>query len=178
MPTNSLNKNLHKAINTKKDRFSFLFEKHYKRLLNYSLKTLGDKHSCEELVQETFIKLWQHIEKINPEDRSIESFLIVTLKNKIIDNHRKNQSREKHNKLYNLYSCIETEIDSEWELCQRIEAIYRTLNKKTLDIFQLSRDKGLTYKEIAIRKKISIKTVELHISKALNAFREGLKDYL
>lgn len=165
-------------MENKKDIFSFLFDKHYKRLLNYSLKTLKDKDICEELVQETFIKLWQNIEKINPDDRSIESFLIVTLKNKIIDNHRKNQSRDKHNKLYKLYSGVETEIDNEWELYQEVEAIYTTLHKKTLDIFQLSRDKGLTYKEIAMHKKISIKTVELHISKALNAFRQGLKDYL
>jgi RNA polymerase sigma factor (sigma-70 family) len=165
-------------MENKKAKFSFLFEKYYNSLLNYSFKIVKDKEVCEDLVQETLIKLWEKIETIQPENRSIESYLIVTLKNKIIDNHRKNQSRRKHNELHRLFFDIETEINSEWELSQKIETIYTTLHKKTLDIFQLSRDKGFTYKEIAMHKKISIKTVELHISRALNAFRQGLKDYL
>ena len=61
---------------------------------------------------------------------------------------------------------------------QQIERIYTNLEEKTLDIFKLSRNEGLTYKEISIKNNISIKTVELHISKALKVFRDGLKDYL
>jgi RNA polymerase sigma-70 factor (family 1) len=165
-------------MENKKAKFSFLFEKYYNSLLNYTFKIVKDKDVCEDLVQETLIKLWDKIETIQPQDRSIESYLIVTLKNKIIDNHRKNKSRAKHKELHGSFTPIETKIDNEWELSEKIETIYATLPSKTLDIFQLSRNKGLTYKEIANHRNVSIKTVELHISKALDVFREGLKDYL
>ncbi|WP_192085398.1 sigma-70 family RNA polymerase sigma factor [Algoriphagus sp. Y33] len=158
-------------------QFSILFDKHYQRLYNYAYKLLNDISTSEELVQETFIKLWEQYHKIDKSHRAIESFLIVTLKNKIIDNFRKYQTREKHNNLYSLYSDILSEINTQWDLLQQIDIIYENLDQKTRDIFQLSRNEGLTYKEIAIKKNISIKTVELHISTALIAFRKGLKDY-
>ena len=158
-------------------QFSILFDKHYQRLYNYAYKLLNDVSTSEELVQETFIKLWEQYHKIDKSHRAIESFLIVTLKNKIIDNFRKYQTREKHNNLYSLYSDILSEINTQWDLLQQIDIIYENLDQKTRDIFQLSRNEGLTYKEIAIKKNISIKTVELHISTALIAFRKGLKDY-
>jgi len=163
---------------TKGKKFSILFDTHYKKLYNYAFKILNEITDSEELVQETFIKLWENFENVNESERSIESFLIVTLKNKIIDNYRKNQTREKHNNLYMLSTGIETEIDKEWELLQQIENVYTSLEQKTLDIFKLSRDEGLTYKEISTQKNISIKTVELHISKALKVFRKRLKEYL
>ncbi|MDR7128006.1 RNA polymerase sigma-70 factor (ECF subfamily) [Algoriphagus sp. 4150] len=159
-------------------QFSILFDKHYQRLYNYAYKLLNDIYTSEEFVQETFIKLWEHYHKIDKSHRAIESFLIVTLKNKIIDHFRKNQTREKHNNLYSLYSDILTETNTQWDLLQQIDIIYENLEQKTRDIFQLSRNEGLTYKEISVKKNISIKTVELHISTALIAFRKGLKEYL
>ncbi len=163
---------------TKEGKFSNLFDLFYNKLYNYAFKLVKERDLAEELVQEAFIKLWENFEHIKDSERSIESFLITTLKNKIIDNYRKQQTREKHTNLYTLNTTTETQIDKQWELMQRIEDIYTTLEQKTIDIFKLSRDKGLTYKEISEQKEISVKTVELHISKALAAFKNGLKDYL
>jgi len=138
---------------------------------------LKDPNLAEELVQESFIKLWGKFEDIKGADRSIEAFLITTLKNKMIDAYRKKQTRDKHTHAYALHTSQEVQIDKQWELMQRIEEIYLTLEQKTTDIFRLSRDKGMTYTEISKQKEISVKTVELHISKALTAFKNGLKDY-
>ena len=147
-------------------------------MYNYSFKVLGQKSISEELVQETFIKLWEHIGHIKTEKRAIESFLIVTLKNKIIDAQRKNTVRTKHNNSYFSTKKLEVEMDTDWEISQQITQIYDTLPSKTVTIFQLSRNQGMTYAEISAKEHISIKTVESHISKALVAFRKGLKDYL
>lgn len=130
------------------------------------------------MVQETFIKLWENFDTVKKSERSMQSFLIVTLKNKIIDNYRKNKAREKHNNLYTLNIDFETKIDKQWELIQQIESIYESMEQKTVNIFKLSRDQGLTYSEISKKNNISIKTVELHISRALEAFRKGLEEYL
>ncbi|SNZ00420.1 RNA polymerase sigma factor [Flagellimonas pacifica] len=167
-----------KSIRTKKKKISVLFEKHYKRLFNYAFKVVEDSHVSKELVQETFIKLWENFENVKDDERAIESYLITVLKNKIIDNHRKRKTQEKHFNLYKLNTSFTEDIDSKWELEKEIEKIYNSLPPKTADIFKLSRDKGLTYQEIAALKNISVKTVELHISRALHTFRKELKDYL
>ncbi len=163
---------------SKKEKFSQLFDKHYKRLFKYAFKVLSEKEMSEELVQETFIKLWDTFENIKGDDRSIESYLIKTLKNKIIDHHRKKQTKKKHLNLYKLNTVFITAMDNQWELQKEIESIYASLPQKTAEIFKLSRNKGLTYPEIASVKNISIKTVESHISKALTVFRKKLLDYL
>lgn len=162
---------------SKEKDFSILFDKHYKKLYSYAYSRLKGKNISDEMVQESFIKLWQNFDSIDKNDRSIESFLIITLKNKIIDNYRKNQAREKNINLYTQNTITEVDINTEWELQNKIVTIYKILPNKTSEIFQLSRDKGLTYKEIALQKNISIKTVESHISKALRAFRKELKNY-
>ncbi|WP_062059816.1 RNA polymerase sigma factor [Aquimarina longa] len=167
-----------KSIRAKKEKFSKLFDIHYKRLFNYAFKVVSNRDIAEGLVQETFIKLWENIGNINDDERSIESYLITVLKHKIIDNHRKKQTQEKHLNLYKLNTEFTTSIDGQWELEKEIDNIYNSLQPKTSEIFKLSRDKGLTYPEIASLKNISIKTVESHISKALHTFRKRLKDYL
>lgn len=167
-----------KVTKDKKGKFSALFDKFYLRLFNYAYKVLNEKEVAEELVQETFIKLWENFSKISSDHRSIESYLIVTLKNKIIDYHRKNVVREKHINLFTLNKTNEEQLNTDWELIKAIDNVYASLQTKTIEIFRSSRDKGLSYKEIAIKMDISVKTVELHISKALSAFKKGLKDYL
>ncbi|MDY8134030.1 RNA polymerase sigma-70 factor [Aquimarina sp. 2201CG5-10] len=160
---------------SKKEKFSILFDKHYQRLFNYSFKVIGNKDVAEDLVQETFMKLWDKIDNINSSEQAIESYIITTLKNKIIDFHRKAQTRKKNIDLYKINKEITQEIETTWELENQINLVYSKLQEKTAEIFRLSRNEGLSYKEIAEQKNISIKTVELHISKALSIFREELK---
>lgn len=163
---------------SEKENFSELFDRYYQRLFNYAFKMIKDQSTSEELIQETFIKLWENINKLNPSHRTLESFLIVTLKNKIIDHHRKVKNREKHVQLFKLNSKELIDMDNFWEISDRIESILKRMDKKSKEIFELSRYKGLTYKEISVDRNISVKTVELHISKALKIFRKELKDFL
>lgn len=80
--------------------FSVLFDQHYQKLYNYSLKVTKQEDISKDLVQETFIKLWDNFHIINTASRSIEAFLIVTLKRKIVDFYRKNKTQEKHLDIY------------------------------------------------------------------------------
>ncbi|MCD8405438.1 sigma-70 family RNA polymerase sigma factor [Tenacibaculum dicentrarchi] len=158
--------------------FSVLFDTHYEKLYNYAIKIIKDESISNDLLQETFIKLWENIDSMKINHRSIESFLIITLKNKIVDHFRKESVKKKHLNLYVLNKDIEEEINNEWDLLKTIEDVYTLLPQKTIEIFKLSRDKGHTYSEIASIKNISIKTVEAHISKALQVFRKELVNFL
>jgi RNA polymerase sigma-70 factor, ECF subfamily len=64
------------------------------------------------------------------------------------------------------------------ELKEQIDRAMFVLPEKCRDVFRLSRSEQLSYKEIANKLNISIKTVENQIGKALRIMREELKDYL
>lgn len=162
---------------TKKERFSGYFDRYYGLAFGFALKRLKDRDTAEEIVQDSFIKLWENLEEVQHE-AAIKSYLFTILKNKIIDLHRKGSTRTRHENEFSQNQELSTALESDWELSQFIDRIYASLKPPTDEIFQLSRQEGLTYPEIAEKKAISIKTVEAHISKALAVFRKGLKDYL
>jgi RNA polymerase sigma-70 factor (ECF subfamily) len=64
------------------------------------------------------------------------------------------------------------------ELRNKIEKAIASLPEEVGETFRLSRFEELSYKEIAEKQNISIKTVEARISKALRILRIELKDFL
>ena len=64
------------------------------------------------------------------------------------------------------------------ELEQQINTAIDVLPPQCKTVFMLSRFENLTYAEIGEQLKISVKTVDKHMVKALKILREQLKDYL
>ena len=60
---------------------------------------------------------------------------------------------------------------------EKIEASIEALSPRRREIFLLSRNKGLKYREIAEELGISIKTVETQMGQALKELREKLENY-
>ena len=46
------------------------------------------------------------------------------------------------------------------------------------EAFRMNRDEGFKYREIAEKLNVSVRTVEVRISKALNLLRQHLSDYI
>ncbi|NJK96749.1 MAG: sigma-70 family RNA polymerase sigma factor [Bacteroidales bacterium] len=63
------------------------------------------------------------------------------------------------------------------ELQQILENAVSELPPRRREIFNLSRNEGLSYKEIASRLSVQESTVNTQISKAIEFLREKLKDY-
>ena len=64
------------------------------------------------------------------------------------------------------------------EMEDMIELSLAKLPVKVREAFELHRFKGLTYKEIAIKQKVSVRTVEVRISKTLESLRKNFIDFL
>ncbi len=152
-------------------------DKYSDYLFNYTIVRVDDKEIAQDLVQETFFAGLKSMKNFKGE-ASERTWLISILKRKIIDHYRKTKIRKKHSEQFLQNVNQLEEIETSWEVLQQIDNIYTHLDTKTEEIFKLSREEGMSYTEIADKKSISIKTVESHISKALQAFRKGLKDFL
>jgi RNA polymerase sigma-70 factor (ECF subfamily) len=60
----------------------------------------------------------------------------------------------------------------------RIEKVIANLPEKFKEAFEMNRFEGLKYQEIAAKLNVSVRTVEVRISKALAVLREALFDFL
>lgn len=162
-----------------KEAFSFLYKHYWRKVYNFTnLYTLSPEAS-EEIVQDVFIKLWESREFID-EEKNFDGFLFIITRNLIF-----NQSRKDFNQSFYQTTILEAveesySIEGELEasdLKEYISSLLATLPPRQQEVFRMSRDQHLTYKEIAEKLKISEKTVEHHISEALKYLRKNLQLY-
>ena len=125
-------------------------------------------------MQETFFRVWEKRHEIDS-SKSFKSFLFTISYHLIIDQLRlrlKDQEYRKflkeHFKTEELIVSSATDYDS---LNRQIATIIEELPAKRKQIFTLSREKGLSHKEIAGRLNISVKTVENQINLALKLIK-------
>lgn len=177
---NSADKKIITAIkNSDIKAYEKLFRSLYPALCGYALKLLKSKELAEETVQEVFYLLWKKRNQLTIE-RSLKSYLYKAVHNKAL--HIISHQQVEHKYLEYLSWQEQNELTPEQAM--NISEIY-ALYKKTLNdlpdrcrnIFYLSRNKGLKYREIAEKLAISVKTVEANMGKALKAFKQSLADY-
>ncbi len=180
-----MNKNLHidEEGLVSRDKMSgheILFRNYFKPLVVYATRIIGDANEAEDVVQEVFLNLWNTRSDISKDD-DMTSYLFVAVKNGCLKKVRHEKVKHRYEN-YMKYSVSPTDNPHHYMMLKEIEqCIDETLEgmpQRTQDIFLLSRYEKKKYKEIAVKMDISIKTVELHISKVLVALRDKLKHYL
>ncbi|TAJ11747.1 RNA polymerase sigma-70 factor [Marinilabiliaceae bacterium JC017] len=160
--------------------FDEIFNLYYPLSVLFAEKLLGNRMDAEEIVQELFIKFW---EKQNFKDvsGSIKSFLFKSIFNACIDFQRKASTKRNHNtQPVEDKSASEDfkDLVLEQEIENAINAAINELPEKRREIFLLSREKGMSYAEIARELSLSAKTVETQMSRSLKQLKEKLSDYI
>lgn len=161
--------------------FAELYERYWELIFRHILKMLRDKDDTKDLTQEIFTGLWIKSADIDP-DTNIAGYLYVSARNKVINMIRHN--RVKHDYLSSLSRFVLESDPSifeqldEKELLSAIEKEIQNLPDKMREVFELSRKKYLSHKEIALELHISDKTVKKQISNAIRILRLRLTSLL
>ena len=158
--------------------FEQVYTKYHKQIFNFACKSLRNTDEAKEIVQRTFIKLWENRETLN-EELSISAFLFTIARNFIINHYRKLVNNQYYVRTLASHEDIDNPVIQQIntdELRANINELIAQLPGKRRIIFLLSRDEGLSYKEIADRLDISVNTVETQISRTLEFLRNKLKD--
>lgn len=161
--------------------FEMIFKTYYRPLCNYAYSFLSDKDEAEEVVQSTFIKVWEKKNSLEVQT-SFKSYLYGMVRNSCLNVIKHEKVKQEHAKYHlavteSTREIIEEDISAK-DLEIRIYEAMRALPEQCRLVFQLSRFEELKYQEIADQLHISIKTVENQIGKALKIMRVQLKDYL
>jgi len=135
---------------------------------------------AEEVAQEVLLELWRRRETLQVE-QSFRAYLIRSTRNRALNHvrHQRVVAREAAIAAIDPPTAPSAEdqmLGSELE--QAVRAAIDGLPEKTRAVFQLSRDQGLKYTEIAAVLEISVKTVEKRMGQALAELREKLQQWL
>lgn len=152
-----------------------IYRKYWEGLFFYSYHLLKDKHACEDVIQDLFVRLWENREHLDVR-LSLKAYLYASCRYALYKLIRKEQVRE------DIFDAIYERLHTETaygslehkELVQQINVIVNGLPPKCREVYQLSRKENLSYKEIGERLGISVKTVENHINRALKELKQSL----
>ncbi|MGM0506622.1 MAG: RNA polymerase sigma factor [Bacteroidota bacterium] len=151
-----------------------LFYRHYDALCRYSYSIGRQRELARDAVQDLFFRLWEDRERLEI-NHSVKAWLFRSTHNRTIDLLRKDRPWVLHDTMDESLSVEPAQPDTEDpELVRRIWEIVDEMPDQRRQIFLLYRKEGLSYKEIAHLMKITRKTVENHLSKALQDIRDRL----
>ena len=155
--------------------FETIYGLYSQRLFGRLLKLVKTEAQAQEILQDVFIKLWQHRHSLDA-DKSFRSFLFKIAENKVYDFFRK-AARDKRMEA-NLISLSTTnyinieEYTSEEENLGLLYKAIESLPPQRQQVFRLCKLEGRSYKEVSELLSISLSTISDHIVKATKAIKE------
>ncbi len=160
--------------------FTEIYERYWNKLLVYTMRVIRQQHDAEDIVQELFVSIWRRREVLDIE-HALSTYLYNSVRYLAFRYIEKNSTYSDY--LQRLAariageeanaSGIEAEIFGR-ELQGQIDQLIRQLPEKMQEVFILSRQHHLSYKEIADRLSISEETVRKQIYKSLQILRSRL----
>ncbi len=166
------------------DAFTRLFKQVYPRLLGYCRLFVPDEAKSKDLVQETFVQIWEKHASIDPY-KSVESLLFVSLRNKCYAYFKQDQLAKSQvqiedlsvNELQYLYQLDfnrQEELSLEEQLISSLNSAIDQLPPKRKEVFMMAKMQGMQQKAIAGQLNISIKAVEKHLNEAKKQLHKTL----
>lgn len=157
--------------------FRLLYEDYGPRLYAFCKKSGLSPEDAREIVQETFIRVWEHRQDIRT-DTSFSSYLFTIARNLVYNVLRRTAYWEKY--LYDAgvrqaAGTFAVQPANERELQQLIGEAIHQLPDKCRQIFWKSRYEGRSNQQIADELAISKSTVENQLNKALRNIRQFLE---
>ncbi|MBW8684674.1 RNA polymerase sigma factor [Chitinophaga rhizophila] len=139
------------------------------RLYGFFLRKTHCSEDARDLVQITFLKLWQYRHTLD-ENYTIEQHLFSISRTVFIDYLRRQQTAEKSRHMF--MSDNVCYIPEDFDLRQKVYAVLDGMPCMRKKVFELHRFHGLSYAEIASHLSITVKSVDNHVAKAVRLIKK------
>lgn len=159
--------------------FNVIYDMYADKLYGFLLAHTKSPQISEDIVQETFLKLWINRKSISVEG-SLQSLLFTISRHKMIDSFR-SQINKVEFELYIDYidekSFEDDGIESKLfydDFLKALKLSKKLLTEGQLEIFERNKEKGESIEEIASSLQISEQTVKNQLTTAMKKIRSQL----
>lgn len=172
---------IEKIQNSKKEGFEALYRFYYPRLSQFAFRYVKSKAIAEDVVHNVFHKVWKNRKGLKANGK-LRAYLYTAVRNESCK-HLNQRKKDAFAELDDLTFLESREVNPEEEINgkefkQAIQIAINELPDRRRDVFLMSREDNLTYKEIAKVLGISIKTVETQMSRSLKHLRKKLAHFI
>jgi len=157
--------------------FAEIYKRFAAKLAGFAGAKLYSLDDARDILHDIFVKLWEGREQLRITS-NLQSYLFAVIRHRIVDKIRKNITREDYASAVQSFAATYSE-DSEKqleakELRQTIEHSLNQLSPRIKEIYKLSREEGMSNREIAEKLSLSEQTVKNQLSAALKHLRKTL----
>ncbi|ATP55673.1 RNA polymerase sigma-70 factor [Pedobacter ginsengisoli] len=160
--------------------FTEIYNRYWKRLFTIASHKLKALEDAEEVVQNIFVALWNRRTNLYVTS-TLSAYLAVSVKYRVIKMLDKQYNQQKYVNSLDSQMLVD-DSTADWlnflELKKRLEKLVADLPDKCQIVYKMSRDKGMSQKQIATALNISEKTVEARLGRAMKTLRAGLSHFL
>lgn len=165
---------------TTHEGFEKIYKKYSNKLCAIALSLVRDRSTAESIVHDVFFSVWQRRNSLQLKG-SVAHYLTRAVKLSAMEYLRNQAMRKEKIACILQESCGTDECTEETisytELSNRVNLLVDRLPCQCKKIYEMSRVKGMSNKEIASALLISERTVEAHLYKALKFLKKNLTEY-
>jgi RNA polymerase sigma-70 factor (ECF subfamily) len=160
------------------DALGELYDRYGRLVYSLILRIVRDSGTAEDLVQETFIRVWNRAQSFDAQKGSIAPWLLAVARNRAIDYLRSAQARHDPVELNqmdhpSLHREMETDLLNR-DSARRIQTAMRKLPEPQRKVIELAYFEGLSQSEMADRMGQPLGTIKTWVRAALRVLREEL----
>nr|WP_294936476.1 sigma-70 family RNA polymerase sigma factor [uncultured Flavobacterium sp.] len=158
--------------------FTLLYDMYAKSLFGVIYNLIKDKEESEDVLQETFVKIWKNIDTYNESKGRFFTWVLNIARNSAIDklrskdfnNNQKNLSADNFVHILDDSARINNKIDT-----IGIQEFVKKLKPKCIQLIDLLFFKGYTQQEVSDALEIPLGTVKTQSRNCINELRNLLR---
>lgn len=167
------------AATGKQDRAAFveIFEYYAPRVKSYLLKHGADDATAEEIVQATFVTVWEKAKSFNPKKAAASTWIFTIARNKRIDMLRKQKYIDINTDSPELENAAAPENDAyaEKDEVEKLHTAIDALPREQADLLRMSFFEDKSHQAISKETKLPLGTVKSRLRLALEKLRHIMK---
>lgn len=180
VPTHNEAQLLQRVSQGDENAFRELFHAYYDHIFGIAFTLTKSATLSEDLLQEIFISVWNHRHQLPDIDR-FDNYLFIIARNRIYTELKKMARSDRFISELLRWSPGGDPDPGQALLLkesrQVLQQAIHQLPEQQRKVYELSRDQGLTYEEIALQLSISKSTVRNHMIRALQFIRQQVQNH-
>jgi RNA polymerase sigma-70 factor (ECF subfamily) len=157
-----------------------LYDRHARFVASIALRILGDRELAEEVVQDTFLRGWHHVDSYDPSRGQVVAWLLGIARNRAIDMLRSRSHRARRRELSNLSETTPSDDADFSDAVALREVMTHAMSSLPTDqrqIIELAYYGGLSQAEIARQLGLPLGTVKSRTRSGMEKLRVELRPY-